>query len=73
MVLGIVEICAGVILFALALIFGVIRMAKNPANWNFTKVAFRRWLVMTVIGAIGGLLLITFGIINIVTFLSITY
>ena len=62
--IGIIEICIGAVVLLAALIFGIVRMAKNPKGQNFTKVAFTRWLILTIIGSAGGTALIVFGILT---------
>ena len=61
--IGIIEICIGAVVLLAALIFGIVRIVKTPKGQRFTKAAFTRWLIFTIIGSAGGIALIVFGVL----------
>lgn len=61
--IGIIEIIIGVIVFLVSFVYGLIRIINNPRGYNFSANAFKRWLFFALLGVVGGLALIIFGII----------
>ena len=61
--LGIIELSIGIIIALVSVILGVVRIVKRPSGWNFSGAAKTRYLIFTIIGALAGAALITFGIL----------
>ena len=61
--LGIIELSIGIIIALVSVVLGAVRIIKSPSGWNFSGAAKVRYLIFTIIGALAGAALITFGIL----------
>lgn len=60
---GIIELSIGIVIALVTIVIGVVFIAGIPSGKNFTKWQIIRYLTFTIIGAIAGAALITFGIL----------
>lgn len=58
------ELIIGILVCLAALVFGILRIAKTPNNYNFSKKANQRYLIFTIIALTGGIALIVFGLLG---------
>ena len=61
--LGIIELSIGIIIALISIVLGVVRIIKSPSGWNFSGAAKARYLIFTIVGALAGAALVTFGIL----------
>ncbi|GEM_PF-5508827 len=65
--LGIIEIIIGTVGCVAALSLGIIRIARNPKGWNFSKAASIRWAIFMALSFMLGTTLIVFGCLTLLS------